>query len=318
MNTSTRRAPFEERLQRDFDLSQCSNYGTSGRALYGIEALQREDFIEALHFAEQENLPWFVLGGGTNTLFDRERFEGLVIATETFQGRELTTDGRLVARAGTSLRTLIGASIAAGCAGLEGFIGIPGTIGGAVWGNAGGASGGIAPLVEEVRVLEPDGVPTTIRGDELTWRYRESGLGDRVILEVALRLAPGSDRDELRERALEVFERKKRTQPLQARSAGCVFRNPPGESAGRLIEAAGWKGRRLGGARVSECHANFIVNESGATAAEIARLMEEVQLDVANRFGIWLQREVIHAGERAGSDSGSTEGEGARDAADDR
>ena len=330
MSTSTPSTPFAERLQRDIDLSRSSNYGTTGRALYGIDAMRREDFIDALAFARQENLPWFVLGGGTNTLFEQERFEGVVIATESFQGRELSSDGRLVARAGTSLRTLIGASLAAGCAGLEGFIGIPGTIGGAVWGNAGGASGGIAPLVEAVRVLEPDGVVSTIRGEDLAWRYRESGLGDRVILEVALRLQPGEDREELRARALEVFERKKETQPLQAKSAGCVFRNPPGESAGRLIEAAGWKGRRLGGARVSDRHANFIVNDSGATAAEIARLMEEVRLAVADQFGIWLEREVIRAGERAGFDAvdslgaadstsaGDANGQESRDAADDR
>ncbi len=291
---------FEQWFQRDVDLAKSSNYRTGGVARWFIQPTVEQDFVDAIEFARRENLPWFVIGGGTNTLIQDEVFEGVVISTKKYEARAVGGFGLIHALAGTTLRTLIGASITAGLEGLETFIGIPGTIGGAVWGNAGGPGGGIAPLVESMRVLEPDGTIRWIPGAKLPWAYRSSGLADRTVLEVRLRLAAGFRKDELRARALDLYDQKKRTQPLHARSAGCVFRNPPGDRAGRLIEAAGCKGKQLGGARVSDRHANFIVNEGGATAAEITRLIEEVRLSVANQFGIWLRREIIVAGVSSG------------------
>lgn len=281
-------------IRTDVPLAPWSGYRTGGIARWFAAPRSEEELLGALRHKEREGVPCFILGGGTNTLIGDETFDGLVIATSEWTGIRDLSAGMLEVEPGTSLRALIGATVRRGWAGLEGFIGIPGTIGGAVWGNAGGAAGGIQPLVEMIRVVEPDGAPRWIEGASLPWRYRSSGLGARAIVRVRLRLRPGADPEALRAAANAVFARKRATQPLGATSAGCVFRNPPGESAGRLIEAAGLKGVSLGGARVSDHHANFIVNEGRATSREISELIERVRNRVAERFGIWLEREIVH------------------------
>ena len=281
---------------RDAPLGPLSNYRSGGVARWLVVPRTEEEFAEAIAFARAGGWPWIVLGGGTNTLISDGSFDGVVLSTEAWIHRTVHEDGRIVARAGTSLRTLIGAALANGFAGLEGFIGIPGTIGGAVWGNAGGATGGIAPWVESITLLEEDGTRAIVAGDTLPWAYRESGLGARTILEVTLRLQPGAPPAELRAHAMEVYERKQATQPLHARSAGCVFRNPDGDSAGRLIETAGLKGARIGDAIVSEQHANFIVNSGAASSTDIERLIERVRDAVRRIHHVRLQREIIVAG----------------------
>jgi len=287
-------------IREDVPLAPWCGYGTGGVARWFAAPRGEEELLAALRWKESRGIPSFILGGGTNTLIGDETFDGLVIATAQWTGAEELADGIIEASPGTELRTLIGAAIRRGWAGLEGFVGIPGTIGGAVWGNAGGSGGGIHPLVEAVRVVEPGGSPRWIEGATLPWRYRSSGLGDRAICRVRLRLEPAADAKALRARANEVFARKRATQPLGAPSAGCVFRNPPGESAGRLIEAAGLKGATLGGARVSDRHANFIVNDGRATSGEIHDLIERVRDRVAERFGIWLEREIVNTRAREG------------------
>lgn len=282
-------------IRENESLRPWTGYRTGGIARWFAVPIDVGQLREALAWKEREGLPCFLLGGGTNTLVGDETFDGLVVSTIGLRRRGFHDGGVLEAGAGTSLRNLIGAAVKRGWAGLEGFIGIPGTIGGAVWGNAGGAAGGIAPLVESVHLVEPDGANDWIDGPDLPWRYRHSGIGHRAIAAVRLRLTPGSAPDILRESANAVFLRKRTTQPLRAWSAGCVFRNPPGDSAGRLIEAAGLKGLSLGGARVSEQHANFIVNEGEARSSEIEELIRRVRDHVADRFGVRLEREIIAA-----------------------
>jgi UDP-N-acetylmuramate dehydrogenase len=282
-------------IRTEAPLAPWTGYRTGGVARRLAVPRDETEFLDVLRARECERIPCFILGGGTNTLVADDSFDGLVIATVACAAVRQLGDGRIEAEAGATLRSLIGRAIRSGWRGLEGFVGIPGTIGGAVWGNAGGAAGGIAPLVEAVRLVDRDGVPEWVDGESLPWRYRHSGIGDRAILVVRLRLAPGASPSELRAAAGAVFSRKRSTQPLAARSAGCVFRNPPGESAGRLIEAAGLKGASLGDARVSTRHANFIVNEGNATSEQISGLIERIRARVAAEFGIWLEREIVAA-----------------------
>jgi UDP-N-acetylmuramate dehydrogenase len=194
----------------------------------------------------------------------------------------------------------------AGLTGLEFGLAIPGSVGGAVWANAGAHEADIAAVIESVRVLGPSGEESILRRDELGLAYRDSrfkhhelGLPRELIVEATFRLEP-ADPDTIKGRLDEIRHWRQAHQPLGLPSAGSVFRNPPGDSAGRLIEAAGLKGRRIGGAVVSEKHANFVVNDQKGTAADVRSLMDLVRAEVAERYGILLEFEVEFLGDWAG------------------
>jgi UDP-N-acetylmuramate dehydrogenase len=225
-------------------------------------------------------------------LFTSERYDGAVILTRRMKTSRVVGHG-LRAEAGASLPSLIKQAEAAGLGGLERFAGIPGTVGGAVFGNAGGPPGSatVGDRVRRVRVLEPGGEVVWRSREDLGLRYRASDLQGCLVLSVDLELTP--DRVErLREVRREITLRKARVQPLGAWSAGCTFRNPEGDSAGRLIDRLGLKGLRAGDAEVSTHHGNFIVNRGAASPAEILSLMDEVRDRVFRAHGITLQPEL--------------------------
>lgn len=286
-------------LEERVPLAPRSSFRVGGTARWFAEPANRTELLAVLEEARATGRTVTLLGGGTNTLFDDGELESVVVSTKKLQDVEIDPDGRrFECGPGVPTSRAIRTALKMRASGFEGFCGIPGSIGGAVFGNAGGATGGIGQIIDAVEVVEPDGRVHWLDGAEIPWRYRSSGLGDRIIARVRFRLSPG-DPDRIRERTLEVFSRKAETQPLSARSAGCVFRNPDGQSAGRLIEEAGLKGLRVGGAVVSPCHANFVVNEEGATAADIRELVSIVRERVFDAAGIRLEREVGGPGWRA-------------------
>jgi len=232
----------------------------------------------------------FILGGGTNTLFPDGEFARPVISLQRLNRYEVMGD-RVV-----RLGRLIQISIHEGLSGLEGLVGIPGTAGGAVMMNAGGGGWSFGDCVEELGLIPLyGGPPRTVKGSDVAWGYRTANLRDCIVAWALLRLRADS-RDKVRERVCRFIRRKALTQPLGERSAGCVFRNPPGNVAARLIEQLGLKGMRCGGATVSERHANFIVNASGmARCDDVKYLLEEVRGRVASSFGIRLETEIVLA-----------------------
>jgi UDP-N-acetylmuramate dehydrogenase len=220
---------------------------------------------------------------------------GVVVRLDSpeFQGIEELPDGRLRVGAGCDLMALVRESARRGLAGLECLAGVPGTVGGAVRMNAGGVHGDIGARVAGVQVLGHDGVLREAERRELAFGYRSSELPGLLVTRVDLALEQ-ADPIVVRERVKEYFAQKKRSQPMAEHSAGCCFRNPSvGEPAGRLIDRAGLKGTRLGGAEVSKVHANFIVAHAGARADDVAALMERVRAGVLDRFGVELKREVV-------------------------
>lgn len=278
-------------------LVERTSFRIGGEARFFVEPVDAQQLGAALQWASQRDLPVFVLGGGSNTLIADAGYDGLVISTLALHGiRELppASDGapRLTVRSGTPLKRLIHDTLQRGWGGLEHFVGIPGTVGGAVYGNAGSRGHEFGEFVERLCLLDRMGRQSWVPGDQVSWRYRSSGLGEGVVAEVVLRLTPG-ERAAMTATARELFNLKRRTQPLQEPSAGCVFRNPPGAHAGELIDRLGFKGMRVGGARVSEHHANFIVNEGGARAADVRQLIERIQGAARSRFGVDLVREIV-------------------------
>ncbi len=217
---------------------------------------------------------------------------GAVIQLSAPAFGQVSVDGNIcTAGAGALLSHVISESVRAGLAGLETLAGIPGTIGGAVFGNAGGRNGDVGSFVTRVTAMDLQGNRVTRDRESLSFGYRESGLDSLILLEISFELQPQPS-DEITERLRQVWITKKASQPLASQSVGCIFKNPRGSSAGELIEKAGMKGTRVGGAEVSDRHANFIVTHDGATSADVLRLMDLIVSKVSGQFGVRLEPEV--------------------------
>jgi UDP-N-acetylmuramate dehydrogenase len=202
----------------------------------------------------------------------------------------------LVASGGEALATVCCAAAGAGLAGLEFASGIPGTIGGAVIMNAGAFEGEMADVVSWAEVSNAEGVLERRSIQDLGLQYRDSDLRGEVVCRVGFRLQP-ADPVVVRSRSYEVLSRRCTRQPVALPSAGCIFKRPPGDYAGRLVEAVGAKGLQVGRAAVSEKHANFVVNLGGAQAADVHALIQRVRDRVHERFGIWLETEIYLLGD---------------------
>ncbi len=252
-----------------------------------------------VRFARTRALPHLVLGRGSDVVISDRGVRGLVIQDRA-EGSHLDGD-RYTAEAGVPMARAATETQKAGLTGLEFGLAIPGSVGGAVWANAGAHESDMAGVLESARVLDGSGVEAVLQASELSLAYRDSrfkhpGEIAEIVLEATFRLAP-ADPDVIRERLDEIRRWRQAHQPLGIPSAGSYFRNPGGESAGRLIDEAGLKGTRLGGAVVSEKHANFIVNDQKGTATDVRRLGDLVRAAVAARTGIDLVPEVQFIGD---------------------
>mgnify|MGYP000869334583 FL=1 len=255
---------------------------------HDVEALRR-----VLQWAWSESLPVFVLGNGTNLLVADEGIRGIVVRVGPgLDG--ITFEGECV-RAGTgvSLPALARECADHGLSGFEWAVGIPGSLGGALTMNAGAYSHTVGDVTREVRMVGLDGALSVKTGEEMQFAQRSSRLshGDSIAYQALLALRP-ADPGSVRARMAEYMKDRKVKQPLHLPSAGCVFQNPSGRGAGRYIDAAGLKGLRVGGAEVSQVHANFIVNAGGATARDVLILMGVIRRTVYEKFGVDLVPEV--------------------------
>lgn len=221
-----------------------------------------------------------------------EGVSGVVVRLSADEFSRIEIAGtRVQAAAGALLSTLISQTVKAGLAGLDTLVGIPGTVGGALHGNAGGRSGDIGQHVHSVTVLTAAGELHTRAEDELSFAYRQSSLNELTILSAEFELHP-DDPAEITRRMRKLWIMKKATQPLTFQSAGCIFKNPRGMSAGLLIDQAGLKGTRVGGAEISDRHANFIVADEGASSQDVLRLIDLARSKVAEQFGVDLELEI--------------------------
>ncbi|MEW6771381.1 MAG: UDP-N-acetylmuramate dehydrogenase [Bacillota bacterium] len=263
-----------------------------------VEPASREDLATVLAFIRQEALPLAVIGNGSNLLVSDSGFRGVVIKIGEALGRVNINGERIFAEAGAKLGRVTAVAQAAGLGGLEFAVGIPATLGGAVTMNAGANGAAMADVVEKVTVVDYEGNECVLEHAEIGFGYRRSRLQElkAVVVEIVLHLTPDDPR-EIRRRSEECLRRRKVTQPLEYPSAGSVFKNPPGDAAGRLIELAGAKGLRIGDAMVSERHANFIVNLGNARARDVLALIGRVREMVREKFGVTLELEVKVLGE---------------------
>lgn len=263
-----------------------------GRAEFFAEPTTREELQTLVRRAKAEGLPIRVLGGGSNVLIGEAGVKGVVLHLGAPCFGQIEVKGASVrAGGGAKLGHVVATAVREGLAGLESLVGIPGTVGGALHGNAGSRSGDIGQWTAAATVMNVAGDLLTRPRDELVFAYRESSLDELVILEADFALDK-DDPVELTKRMQKQWIVKKASLPLGHQPTGCIFRNPRGMSAGTLIEQAGLKGARVGGAEVCDRHANFIVVDDKATSQDVIRLIDHIRTRVHERLGIELETEL--------------------------
>lgn len=278
-----------------------TSFHIGGRADYYARVSSTDELAQALFFAADRGLPVFVLGGGSNILVSDDGIRGLVIENR-IQSASVSGDGRVRASSGAPLAGLARLAARHGLSGLEWAAGIPGTLGGAIVANAGAFARSIGDVVSWVGVLSQECNELVLCGSELEFGYRCSCFKSKdirddvgIIIEAELQLRPAC-REEVETSLREYVMRRRMSQPTGF-SVGSIFKNPPGDYAGRMIEAVGLKGCRLGDAQISPKHANFVVNMGEARAADVAGLIELARARVKDEFGVWLDLEIEMVGD---------------------
>lgn len=287
------------RVQIQAPLAPYTTWKIGGPADALIIPETRDELTSALSILHRHGIPWQVLGRGSNTLVTDKGVRGAVIKLgEGFE--EVRFEGDTVT-AGAAY-SFIKLSVLAGKEGLTGLEfagGIPGTVGGAVYMNAGAHGSDVSRIFQSADIVWEDGSSAVLEKEDMKFSYRHSVLQEKrgIVTRAVFRLQKGN-RTEIAAAMASYKDRRRRTQPLQEPCAGSVFRNPPGDHAARLIEEAGLKGLRHGGAQVSTLHANFIVNLGGATAEDVLTLIGKIQHTIEEKYGIRLVPEVLLMGER--------------------
>ena len=302
----TLREAFRDRVVRDAPLAPLTTFKVGGQADWLLTVENVDELRRALLLARAAGIAVTVIGGGSNVLVSDRGVRGVVIRMRG-GGVDRVDAARIRASAALTINGLVRWTINRGIAGLEAWAGTPGTVGGAIFGNAHFQGRNIGELVDRVTVVDGSAVLTEVPAAEMEFGYDRSRVQRtrEIVASVDFRVTDG-DPNVLRTTARESLAFRKRTQPLESASAGCIFQNPdPARdrvptgipwSAGALVDRAGLKGSRQGAARVSATHANFIVNEGGATAADIRVLVDRCKRDVRDRFGVELREEIVYLG----------------------
>jgi len=286
-------------------LGRYSTYRIGGPATVLLPS-NPEDVAAALSFARASGVPWFAIGLGSNILLPDEGLEALVIRMGKGLDHLRRSDDSWTVGAGLPAPLAARRTAEAGFAGLHIFVGVPGTVGGGVYMNAGCHGGDWSEVVERVTAVDASGHDTVLPRKEIPFTYRRSGLDGWIVLEATVRLR-AEEHQRLEESVAEMFEWRQRGTPFNQPCCGSVFKNPAGPSwkredgsrtAGQLIEAAGLKGFTIRGVQVSPMHANYFVNTGAATASDVKQLIEHVQGTVQDRFGVMLEPEVKLIGSR--------------------
>ena len=283
------------RVIRNEPMRYHTTFRVGGPAELFVSPATDDEVAGCIRAAREANVEWRILGQGSNILVSDTGLGGLCIHLgENFSRVDVCKeDSTITCQAGATNKDVAEAALLAGLAGYEFASGIPGSVGGAAFMNAGAYDGEFKDVCASVTCLDLDGRVVEVRGDEAEWRYRHSKMMDRgwVVLSAKLVLAP-FDREAIRARMDELAERRESRQPLDVGSAGSTFKRPPGHYAGPLICDAGMQGHRVGGAMVSEKHAGFVVNTGNATAADVRAVIKDVQDAVFGDAGVALECEV--------------------------
>jgi UDP-N-acetylmuramate dehydrogenase len=283
---------FKHITHHDEPLAPLTWLKVGGPAQRLIEPRSIEELVAVVRTCHENGVVVRMLGGGSNLLVRDEGVSGVVIRLSDPAFSQVAIQGtRLRAGGGAALSHVISESVKAGLAGLDTLVGIPGTIAGALKGNAGGRNGEIGDHLHSVTVITAKGEKFIRQGDELVFEYRHSSINELCVIEAEFELTPDNP-DDIAERIRKLWVMRKSTQPLSHQSAGCIFKNPRGLSAGALIEQAGLKGMKIGQCEVSDRHGNFIITVPGAKSADVLKLIDLMRTKVAEAHGVELELEI--------------------------
>lgn len=280
------------KIETNISLSKYTTYRVGGKASLIVSPKNTQKLITLLKWIRANNISYKIIGNGSNLIFSDKEYDGVLIKLAEFDEMEVR-DNKIKVGAGYSLMKLSRIALKNSLTGLEFAAGIPGTVGGAIFMNAGAYKSDMGYIVQVVKVLTPDYRIVELENKELNFHYRTSFFKTHpnyICLSAIIKLEKGSKNaiDEVMKSRL---QRRKESQPLEYPSAGSVFRNPPGMFSGELIENCGLKGKKIGGAMVSEKHANFIVNTGNATAKDVRDLIEYVREEVKKKYNVSLLTE---------------------------
>jgi len=259
---------------------------------------KEKEFADVIKFAKDKDIPWFLIGNGSNLLVSDNGFKGIILETRKLFNEIKVEGNTIIARAGALMSKIGSTALSNNLAGFEFAAGIPGTIGGGVVMNAGAYGGELKDVVESVEVLTKEGDFITIKGEDMGFSYRRSVVRDNdyIVTSVRIKLEEGNH-DEIKGKMDDLRDRRKSKQPLEFPSAGSTFKRPEGYFAGKLIEDSGLKGFSVGGAMVSPKHCGFVINADNASAADVNKLIETVIETVKAKQGVELEPEVIRLGD---------------------
>ena len=289
-----REIPEEQlRISENEAMSRHTSFRIGGPARLYLEVMNEKGLMEVLRILQSQSVKFLVLGFGSNVLFSDQNYDGAVLKLSG-DFKSIRREGNcLIAGAGASLRSLCETARDEGLTGLEFAFGIPGSVGGAVYMNAGAYGGEIRDVAVSARHMDYSGISGSFLGEDLSFGYRKSAYsGKKLIVTEAKFLLEKGDHGEISRRMEDILERRRSKQPLEFPSAGSVFKRPTGYYAGALIEAAGLKGASVGAAQVSEKHAGFIINRGGASCADVCALIEKIQKAVFEKDGVFLEPEI--------------------------
>lgn len=290
INIDDIRKHFRGQIRLGEPLSRYTSFRVGGPADYFLEPADKEDVAAIIAFLKREGVPWLVIGKGSNMLVSDKGVRGAVLNFEHGLDQMRSEKGLVAVDAGVTIARFVDFCVQQGLQGVEMLPGIPGTVGGGVMMNAGAYGGEISDHLVDVEVLR-DGAIIRVPKAEAGFRYRRSGFGEDIILGATFSLEPG-DKDEIMKRRKELMMKRNRAQPVNFPNSGSMYKNPPGNFAAKLLDEAGMKGTRAGGAQISDRHANFIVNLGDATANDIIELIKLSRKSVREKFGITLELEV--------------------------
>ncbi len=283
---------LEEIVKTKQPLAKHTWYGLGGPADYFIRPRNVEELKEVIRRCNENSIPIYVLGFGSNLLISDEGLRAAVVKLESEQFAKIEfEDEKTTAWAGAELTKLVLTCVQKGLSGVEALTGIPGSVGGAVKMNAGGNFGDIGGVIETVTLMDKNGGVFEKSKPELAFDYRQTNITAKFVLSAQMQLTAG-DPEQIMRTVKEMWIYKKNNQPLNTKNAGCIFKNPGGSSAGALIDRAGLKGLQIGGAAVSEKHANFIVAQKGCKSSDVMRLIDAVRDRVREKFDIELELEI--------------------------
>ena len=285
---------LEEIVETKYPLAKSTWYGLGGPADYFIRPKTVEQLQEVVNRCNENHIPIFLMGLGSNLLIGDDGLRGAVIKLEAEQFTQVDFDADepgLTTWAGAELSRLVLTCVQKGLSGLEPLTGIPGSAGGAVKMNAGGNFGDFGAVVESVTLMDHQGNVFEMSKPELVFDYRKTNITAQFILNARLKLASG-DPEHIMKTVKEIWIYKKNSQPLNTKNAGCIFKNPRGLSAGALIDRAGLKGLQIGGAAVSDKHANFIIAQKDCKSRDVIRLIDAIKERVKEQFNTELELEI--------------------------